>query len=160
MKLRKVEMPLATLLLICFLGGLLLGLGGGWGAGYYNYIKKPQLVARQEQEKQKAESEKMLRHGQVVSVANGSLTVKVTSGGGDVGKTRTYYTSNLTNVQIGQSTVGGGSMSAASVDLTRWFIPGDYAHFMAKDDQMVNLYRPSRPGEAPPASQEKRAPQE
>jgi pseudouridine-5'-phosphate glycosidase len=62
---------------------------------------------QKEMERQQQEIEKMTRRGDVKKVSQNSITINVTAGGEDVGKTLTYAVTSTTRVQIGTKIMGG-----------------------------------------------------
>lgn len=129
-----------------------LGVGAGWYGAWYQYVKRPVVLHQQEMEKQQQEIEKMTRRGEVKKVSENSITVNVTAGGDDVGKTLTYAVTSTTRVQVGSQIVGGGDIGGSPVDVTKYISPGDFVHLMVKDGQIVSMYRALRTGESAPES--------
>jgi hypothetical protein len=132
------------MLAVIFVLTLGLGFGGGFYAGYYKYVKQPQIVAQEQAKKQQAELNKMVRHGEVLDVKPDEVTVKVQKGGGDIGKTITATINQYTSVQIGMNFV---NKPDEVTDLTKYFQKGDSIDMLYKDGQAMALHRDLRPGE-------------
>ena len=97
-------------------------------------------MARKHQEK----LDRMVRHGEVVSVEPERITVKVEDGGGDIGEIIAVRTNEFTSVQVGMRFVNEPGIKT---DLTQWFKTGDYVNMLVKDGQALALHRELRPGE-------------
>ncbi|WP_434577049.1 hypothetical protein [Thermoanaerobacterium thermosaccharolyticum] len=131
-------------LVLAFILTLGLGFGGGFYAGYYKYVKQPQIAAQEQAKKQQEELNKMVRHGEVTDVKPDEITVKVQKGGGDIGKTITATINQYTSVQIGMNFV---NKPDETTDLTKYFKKGDSIDMIYKDGQAMALHRDLRPGE-------------
>ncbi|MFU0783786.1 MAG: DUF5666 domain-containing protein [Thermoanaerobacterium thermosaccharolyticum] len=131
-------------LVLAFILTLGLGFGGGFYAGYYKYVKQPQIAAQEQAKKQQAELNKMVRHGEVLDVKPDEVTVKVQKGGGDIGKTITAKINQYTSVQIGMNFV---NKPDETTDLTKYFQKGDSIDMIYKDGQAMALHRDLRPNE-------------
>ncbi|SHJ16078.1 hypothetical protein [Desulfofundulus thermosubterraneus] len=136
-----------SVLAVIVIASLLVGFAGGFGGGYYKFVYAPKVKAQEMAKKQEEELNKMVRHGEVVSVEPDRLTLKVDKGGGDIGKTITARTTEYTSVQIGMGFV---NKPGEKLDLTKWFKQGDYVDVLYKDGQALALHRELRPGEQGP----------
>jgi archaellum component FlaF (FlaF/FlaG flagellin family) len=139
---KEITVSVTSVMLVVGLIAFCIGVGAGWYGAWYQYVKRPVVQQQQEMEKQQKEMEKMTRRGDVTKVSANSVTLNVTAGGDDVGKTLTYAVTSTTRVQIGSQIMEEG-------DLTKHIIPGDFVHVMVKDGQVVSLYRALRAGESP-----------
>lgn len=147
---KEITVSVTSVMLVVGLIAFCLGVGAGWYGAWYQYVKRPMVIQQQENEKQRQEMEKMTRRGEVRKVSGNSITVNVTAGGADVGKTLTYAVTPTTRVQVGSQIIGGGDIGGSPVDVTKYISPGDFVHLMVKDGQIVSMYRALRPGESSP----------
>jgi archaellum component FlaF (FlaF/FlaG flagellin family) len=150
---KEITVSVTTAMLVVGLIAFCIGVGAGWYSAWHQYIKRPMVMQQKEMEKQQQEMEKMTRRGDVKKVSQNSITINVTAGGEDVGKTLTYAITSTTRVQIG-TMIMGGDMSGPAVDVSKYILPGDFVHLMVKDGQAVSMYRALRPGEEPLNSKE------
>jgi hypothetical protein len=142
-----------SILILIFILVFGLGFSGGYYTGYYKYVKKPQIAAQQQAQKQQEELKRMVRHGTIVSIAPDEITVKVEKGGGDIGENIKAQANQYTAVQIGTGFV---NKPGEPTDLTKFFKEGDTIDMLYKDGQILALHRDARPGETqtkPPANQ-------
>jgi hypothetical protein len=133
-----------SILAVIVIVSLLAGLAGGFGLSYYKFVRAPKVKASETAQKQQEEMNKMVRHGEIVSIEPDKLTMKVEKGGGDIGQTITASVNEHTSVQIGMGFV---SKPNEKVDLMKWFANGDRASVLYKDGQALALHREPRPGE-------------
>lgn len=136
-----------SVLVIIVIASLLVGFAGGFGGGYYKFVHAPKVEAQEAAKKQQEELNKMVRHGEVVSVEPDKLTMKVEKGGGDIGKTITAKVTEYTSAQIGMGFV---NKPGEKLDLTKWFKQGDSVDMLYKDGQAMALHRELRQGEQEP----------
>lgn len=133
-----------SILVIIILVSLLAGFAGGFWASHYKFIVAPQKKARETAEKQQEALDRMVRHGEAVTVEPEKITIKVEKGGGDIGKKLTLKTNEYTNIQVSNGTV---SRPGQKTDLTTCFKPGDSVDALVIEDQATALHRELRPGE-------------
>lgn len=140
---------------LIIIASFVAGLAAGFGGGYYRYIVEPQKKAQELAKKQQEELNKMVRHGIVVAVKLDEITVRVTKGHADVGKTITYRTNEYTTIQVGMSFV---NKPGEKNDLSKWFQKGDRVDLLVKNGQAMALHRELRPGEQAPQTAGQPAP--
>jgi len=138
-------------LVLIVIGSLLIGSGGGFGIAHYYYIYKPQKEAQEMAKKQQEELNKMVRHGEVITVEPDAIEMKVEKGGGDVGKVIKVRTSEYTSVQVGMGFV---NEPGKKTDLTKWFRKGDYVDALVKDGRLLAIHRELRPDEQGPLAEQ------
>lgn len=138
MELRK------SILTVIIIVSLLAGFAGGFWTSHYKYITEPQKKAQEMAKKQQDALDKMVRHGEIVSVEPEKITVKVEKGGGDVGKTITVKTNEYTTIQVDTAVVGNPGQKT---DLTTCFKPGDNVNALVVNGQATALHREFRPKE-------------
>lgn len=115
------------------------------------YIKSAETIAQEKAQeaakKQQEELKKMTRSGEVVTVKPESITLRVESGGGDIGQTITVTANEYTSIQIGMNFV---MKPGEKPDLTKYFKPGDKIYALVKNGQAMALQRELRPNEQQP----------
>lgn len=147
---KEITVSVTSVMLVVGLIAFCIGVGAGWYGAWHQYVKRPAVLQQKENEEQQKEIEKMTRRGDVKKVSANSVTLNITAGGEDVGKTLTYAVTSTTRVQIGSAIVGGGDIGGSPVDVTKYISPGDFVHLMVKDGQIVSMYRALRVGESSP----------
>jgi len=110
----------------------------GYGAGWFQYVKYPQILTVREARQQHEELQKMTRYGEVVEVKPNAITIK---SGKDEG---TYTINDYTNIQISSNYV---SKAGVSSDLTKYFKKGDQVDLLAKNGVAVLIHRDFRTAE-------------
>lgn len=117
------------------------------------YLKSEALIERDKMQeasaKQMEEMNKSVRRGTVASVASDGISIRVVGGGGDIGKTVAFKTTEYTNIQIGMKFI---NKPGEKTDLTKWFKVEDSVNVLVKDDRILALHRELRPGEKEPQS--------
>jgi len=117
---------------------------GTYALGRYIYVTAPQKAQQAAAKKHEEEMNKLVRRGTIISVAPEKLSMKVEKGGGDIGKTMTYRTTEYTSIQVAMKFVNNPGQKA---DLTKWFKVSDNVDVLVKDDRILALHRELRSGE-------------
>lgn len=118
----------------------------GYGIGWFQYVKYPQLKSIRDVRMQQEEINKMTRHGELVEVKADSIVVKTDEEG-----TASYRINQYSSIQLGMSFV---SQPGTKPDLTHFFNKGDFVDLLVKGGQAVLIHRDLRNGEdsVPPQS--------
>jgi hypothetical protein len=136
-----------SILAVIIMVSLLAGFAGGFWTSHYKYIIAPQKEAQETAQKQQEALDKMVRHGEAVTIKPEKITIKVEKGGGDIGKTITLGTTEYTSIQVGMGFVG---KPGQKTDLTTCFKSGDSVDALVIKDQATALHREFRAGEEAP----------
>ncbi|MGD0622873.1 MAG: hypothetical protein ABSA82_10505 [Thermacetogeniaceae bacterium] len=122
--------------------GLIIG-----GCIFFQRQKKEAQIKQHGQQLQ-AQVVAETRIGEVAAVTADRLTMQVSAGGNDAGKTLDLNTTGATKVQIGNGTI---NKTGDKVDLTKWFKAGDIVMALDVNGNARLLARTLRQGEAQPA---------
>lgn len=124
-------------------GGLLLGLGIGFLAGWFQFSKLPQAEIEKIAAKQEKEMQDMTSAGELVAVTPGKVKIAVSEGKA-TGKSIEVKVGDHTGVQIGTTFF---NIPGEKPDLTQFFEIGDDVHIMSKDGHLILIHRNPKPQE-------------